>query len=535
MSNVAEIRRAMCALIVFFVMAHGWSLLSHSVAWDGFAYYELLKAGDFHTVVVNHINDAFPPGAVTYGIVRLFPDPILAGKVLAFLCELTAALAFLFFLRRTSGFGPTLCWFAASLFCLHNNVLVYIGFGMFNYEFTLALFAVAAVLHIRAGDAPQRALRLLLHGASAALFFVSFYNASLLVFYAAVVLGFYRMRFGSLSLERQRVLTFLREQWLFLLLPFAAFLLRPAAQGNYVAENHITISRYWVIGYFEAAVLNVLPTLAAPFRALAAEPPLLFVLAGFWAASRWLLRRVWSDETLGSFRDAFWLAAFTFVLAVFPFAAVGKIPSYKDWGSRYAELIPVSQGLIIAAILWFGTRRISLRARQALVALVLALFALSAFENWRRWDADWMKQAAAIDQLKALPEAREAHTIWFLDETPQLNNMERYYRFYEYNAWMLEAYADGQHRLGVAAHNVPAKVTDPLMRKTFLVSDYFPPETPRAVVTIARGTMDPLRLGDYLRLKWRELFSGDPHWADPVVTLRAQRLPDTAPAPSQAP
>lgn len=123
-------------------------------------------------------------------------------------------------------------------------------------------------------------------------------------------------------------------------------------------------------------------------------------------------------------------------LAVFPYLAVGKVPSFNDWDSRYQLLMPLGSALLIVGTgLLFGNFR-----RFCYVATVISVICCAYFMSVLL--LDWWKQEEVIALLKRSEAVKAARTIVMVDEAKSINAFNRTYRFYEYNAWFKKMFGD---------------------------------------------------------------------------------------------
>lgn len=142
-------------------------------------------------------------------------------------------------------------------------------------------------------------------------------------------------------------------------------------------------------------------------------------------------------------------------LAIFPYAAVGKLPSFDDWNSRFQLLMPLGVALIIlGAFSWLSYGRV-VRA----VVLVLLLSSARNFYVSYEYYADWLKQETVIELIAKSDSIQNARTILFNDRAMKFNARGRSYRFYEYNGWLKMAYGD-ETRFGINATTFQANSTD---------------------------------------------------------------------------
>lgn len=485
-------------------------LVNRVIAWDGWVYYGLLRSGQWHALVRNHLDAAAPEGIITYGVIRPFADLTLASKLFIFTSLLVSTWSLLWLLRRHMSDKERFCVICTTLFGLQMNVVVWTGLGMGNYAFAGAMFAIGAVLDGVAREQHKRLQRCSLLALATICFAASFTLACYLVFFAV---------FAASAWIRSKcpVFRFAVANWFYVLLVTLSWIVAPRPAAGYVGYNDIHPSKYWLLAYPLALVRNVVPTAILPIRYILQQPLLVFVLVAFIPVAWLFTRRLRS--TAG---DAFPLSGilvfsvFAYACAVFPFAAVGKVAGIADWNSRFAVLIPLPESLIVAAALFVLEQHLPRLGRMITVA-VLGILAVGPLETYRRWDVDWLKQQSVIEQLRTNSIIRQSATIFVDDRAPQLNNFDRRYRFYEYDGWFFAAYGnrarlaipiDGISEPSRALDLVTRELTSKLSNELFLV-DQRHSQTPAAMLTIRLGSADLRAIPVYVRVKFAQLRKDD--------------------------
>ena len=229
-------------------------------------------------------------------------------------------------------------------------------FIMFFFVFMHALFLGAACLATKSLEVKGRK-SLFLRVISLVLFFFSFYNAALLVFYGGFFILFY---FKWLRKNRSHFLTssliFSSRYPDFLLLPPLAWGLRQLLTpqfGWYADYNSPTANLPFILPSIHSFVVNVIPFHARQLGDFITEHPsvaLPVVVVVFLTALRgsksWMVER-------GNIRTIA-MAGFGFLLlffAIFPFAAAGKGFSPQPIGepSRYTILTALPFAILIFA------------------------------------------------------------------------------------------------------------------------------------------------------------------------------------------
>lgn len=249
---------------------------------------------------------------------------------------------------------------------------------------------------------------MIFRGISLALFLFSFNLNSLLVFYflplAHSVWLYAEPRWES-------VLRWCRKNALFICAPVFFFWFQKHFFVPYgMSENYNTIS----FGLIERVLLP-LPVMAIVFYGVNRW-------MGGWKTNRWML--------------FVFVGAFATWLAIFPYEAVGKSPSFNDWASRFQVLMPLGVALLLTGIgLLLGNLR-RFCGMAMIVSIACCIYFMGALT------VDWWKQQEVIKLLAQSPEVKSARTIVFVDEAKEFNAFGRKYRFYEYNGWLRLAFGE---------------------------------------------------------------------------------------------
>lgn len=245
-------------------------------------------------------------------------------------------------------------------------------------------------------------------GLSLVLFLFSFNINSLLVFY---LLPFVHAAWHYAGTDWRSLLRWSARNALFIAIPLFFLWFQKTfyvPYGMSAGYNHISI------GLLERALL-ALPIIAIVFYGVAR-------LAGGWTAKRWI--------------PFIFIGVFATWLAVFPYEAVGKSPSFNDWDSRFQLLMPLGVALLIVGVgLLLGNLR-----RVCGMAMVVSIACSAYF--MATLAVDWQKQQGVISLLAQSQEVRSARTIVFVDMAREFNAFGRNYRFYEYNGWLKQAFGE---------------------------------------------------------------------------------------------
>jgi hypothetical protein len=456
-------------LIIAMAYALSWGALvvNRGLYWDDWTLFGQSPASIVH-------------GAWEFGLplVGLFdaalfslPMPGLSGHILVFFAYLMSTLVLHAVLRRIPGLSRMDALVAALTFALLPVNYARIALIDLQYGLTLLAFLAATWLLIRYLEDRHPWRRL----AALGLYVCSFSTASLLVLYVVP------MAVAALLVRRSAKLplgTLVLRHADFVALPAAYWLVKSvflAPSGVYEGYNALTVQGLKQVPVSMLSVPS--QVLVEPlYRAVTVAGLLGVVIGG--AAAVWLLRRSRAVEA-GRFVSAPALAIIGVVvlgLGVFPYLAVGHVPTIWDWSSRHQLLVPIGAGLLAAAAVRGirGTRRVGPVFGVA-VGLLLGMSAVADVRTLVAYQVDWFKQTALIDAARERPAMRTARHVTVIDSAKALNALRRTYRFYEYNALFSVAVGDTR-RLASDGTNEPGpeEIDQFIARPAYHMGEYVP-------------------------------------------------------------
>ena len=364
--------------------------------------------------------------------------PGLVGHVLVFGVYLLSSLVLHAVLRRIPALSRTDALVAALTFALLPVNYARIALIDLPYGLSLLAFLAATWLLLRYLEDGGLARRV----AALGLFVCAFFTASLLILYvvpmaiaAAIV-----WRSGTRPIP-----TLLVRHADFIALPVAYWLLKAAlfpASGVYEGYNALSLGR--MVEVPEAMLSIPWQVLIEPLGRAASVAGLLGVVVGVLTAV-WLVRRsrVVEADAFVSAPALALIGVVVLALGVFPYLAVGRVPTIWDWSSRHQLLVPIGAGLLAAAaVRGANSARPVGGVLAAAVGLLLGISAVADARTLVAFQLDWYKQTALIAAARTMPELRAARHILVIDDAKGLDALRRRYRFYEYNALFGQALGD---------------------------------------------------------------------------------------------
>lgn len=88
-----------------------------------------------------------------------------------------------------------------------------------------------------------------------------------------------------------------------------------------------------------------------------------------------------------------------FLLAVFPYCAVGKLPHLNNWASRNQVLVPLSMAFLVCVLI-LQSGAIHKKAPVILHNLLITSFIVQTLYSHYLYDIDWLYQQSLLAQFK---------------------------------------------------------------------------------------------------------------------------------------
>jgi formylglycine-generating enzyme required for sulfatase activity len=402
------------------LFCHGLILTNDGTIWDSWYVLNFLQTRNWFTMHDFFSSVGMPLYDWLYRPFALAPDIVAAFMLATFLCLLANGVLIYRIaleagrLTRDEALALALLAQAMPLFSAAQD------FIMFFFVLTHTLFLAAALLAVRLLEAQGRR-RALLRALAVLGFAVSFTNAALLVFYGCCyLLLFFRHRQLHPAPLLPSCGRFVARYPDLLLLPPLTWLARgwlTPQYGWYAAYNNPTANLPLLLPNFLSFFRNALPyhlrTLAAwPL----AHPLALALLAAAALLAIWRAPAAWRAK--GGPLPALHLAAFgalALVLAIFPFAAAGKLflPQPVGEMSRHSILagLPLALLLLVPLRLLLpaaggGSRWFAPVA--GFLALVLGSQLAPVYLNER---AEWVYSRAVLQQVARSAAVRASSVV----------------------------------------------------------------------------------------------------------------------------
>jgi hypothetical protein len=458
-----ELSRDLLIICTTVLVVHGLLVFDNVPRWDGWLIYEMIESGSWHELRREFSQTGVPMTAYMHYAIGQLPAFVTAYKVVTLLALMTIAVSLYALLRDFAAFGRVDRLILTILFVAFPAYLVTVELIMAPVTVYGALFALGAVSYRASAMAETRAARVLWRVLALGLFYGAFLVQSFLVFYAAFFIyafaRWHRMSRPTLG----STLSFARAHIDFMLLPFAFYavkLLWFQPYGDYAGYNELRPSLTNLIkGSLRALYGGFLLPTASSLLAVANATPLVLSLS-LLAFLMWR-----TAESMRPAQD--WslclLGVVLLLIAVAPYAVVGKIPSPKDWVSRFAVHVPLGAAFFTYYGIRGYVRTVGLPRGVAIAAALLlaSCFGAQFIRSYLGYGVDALKQEALILRFRETPAVAQASTVVVEDSATHLNAHARLFRYYEYSALLHEAYGESR-RLGVGSYEfIDGRFVDP--------------------------------------------------------------------------
>lgn len=447
-------RALFVSLATIFVFTHLWILLSfEALYWDDWT---LLNSSD------SYIRQMFQfTGFDLLGSFHVWFSPFGVGayKILT-LVSLALMSYFAFLILRNYSFSALQAGCVTAFFIVAplNTAKI----AAINVPGTLfaTIFFLAWVLLLRDLLKPSLLQRLCV----LALFSVAFYFPSSLAFFALPAMSIAWYAFRSNDRWTQRLSMFFRRID-FLVLPFIQF----AIFRFFFFKPHASIAaEYQAFGLRTSRLQEAVDRIQADFlidmpwviRIILVALPILFLLRFFKRPTDH------SGQTIRIVDVTVVIGFSACFFALLPYVAVGRLPIFSDWNSRYHLFLPLGFALICWCICqyvagyadqkWFGI---------STFAVMLSLSAAFSVSSYFEYASDWRKQQQLMAAMQKLSFVNPSDNIIFDDSVTYAKR--RQLRYNEYTQMMMLAHPDWH---GIALSGSQLKIVGSGSLKSYMQS-----------------------------------------------------------------
>jgi len=315
--------------------------------------------------------------------------------------------------------------------------LIDFPFGLFLSIFFLAFYVLSIYLKKK-----NQFLRFLI----LILFFISFVINSLLVYYALPLLYIFYIKYKDTSdTFLNKIKFFIMENIDFIVLPILFFVVKL----NYFKATGLYAS-YNSLGF--ASILKAPVGILVSFYTSLVDPisQSFSLFYYFWIVPLFFIIFYKSKEAIEESEIEnnnymfLYLGIILYVLAVFPYAAVGKIPGLNGFDSRHQLLIPLGFTFIVYFIVKIISSKLQLKyyTREVILNFIIVAFVSQSIYSNYKYKLDWFYQVAMEEQMKESTLIRD-HSTFSMDV--KLHGMlanNRNISFYEHNGRLKKVFGE---------------------------------------------------------------------------------------------
>jgi hypothetical protein len=312
-----------------------------------------------------------------------------------------------------------------------------VSIAIVPFLFPVLLFYIAFYLLTRYYQSPNLFLRLIV----LTLFFISFSTNSLLVFYAAVLIYLYFMKYEK-DISVKSIKYFFYHHIDFILLPIVYFIYKSlflVPYGLYENYNHITLIHIpsMLVKTFKVMSVDMFVYLTSNFYILIIALVVSLLVAKTLKVPHEFLK---NNKLI-----LFGIGFFLFIVAIFPYIAVSKQPVLESWNSRFSLLLGISLSIIYIVIFAKISEYFSKYKKSVFIFLISFFIVLSIGKNIEvqyKQILDWFYQVSIIENFKKDPVIKNNSSFVCINKLSSELVYERNFSFYELNGLLKKAFGD---------------------------------------------------------------------------------------------
>lgn len=535
--------KAILALIATYTVGNFLLLLNRGIYWDGWYHMPLILAK-------SPVLDYLANGQRLYTLYYFFRfvewagHPIFFIKLFSFTGWLLAGIFLYAILRKKLNLRIDRAFFIAASFNLIPIYLVRVESAMVPYSIDNMFFFLAAFLYFIAETTDGKISAGTLFLTSWALFFLSFFTPSFLVFYGGflALLFFFHYRKNPEQPLRDIAWTWFKNNFFFIILPVIFWSLKTVfwqPNGAFAYYNQFIslkdISAPFITTLlWENIIFGFFWPIIAPLtildRKIFAGLFLIIGMITYLIAKKILAsddgRSADAEESAIEAKQYLGAGAALFILGFLPYVMVGKSPHLfgDGFAMRHALLLPLGSSLILLGMILLMIKK-EWQSRTQIV--ILALFTVFTAYNYYGLDMDHYKQLAIIESLKETQntDIRTASSLILYDKVG-VNWQNRNVAGEEYSGYVQSAFPKEQLKVAVSEGN------DPVLAYTTAavpLAQFFPPgfDPGRKIVRVSlnsAATQEISTVAHWLTLKKSELFGTEEELDKKIKDIFAIRL-----------
>jgi len=275
------------------------------------------------------------------------------------------------------------------------------------------------------------------------IFFISFLVNSFLVFYGLVLLYIFYQKYFYLSLSWiDKIKKFIFKNLDFILLPIIFFMVKilyMTPSGLYANYNSLGILSLFRIPI--GIIFSFYSSLIEPINSS------LLLFPYFWIFIFIFIIFYKSKDSFSfNIKDIYLLllGLFIFIVAIFPYVAVGKLPMNIEFESRHQLIATIGFSFIVYFSIKIFSFKLNLSDKGykvILVTFILAFVSQNIYYGYR-YHKDWWYQVSMEENFKTNKVIQNNHTFIVDNTLDDILVNNRKMSFYEYNGRLKKIFKD---------------------------------------------------------------------------------------------
>ncbi len=488
--------------ILLYCFAHILLLLDQGVYWDDWS----LHLGASNEIIQNFHDNGLVIYGYVHSLLQQFPYSIFIYNFLTFIIYLFAGFLIYKILSKLEIFEEIDIFFIVTIFLVAPLNITRIAMIIFPYSLSYFLFFLSLyLLQINLQkDKKSMFLRLI----TLIIFFITFQIASFLVFYLLALLLIYYFE----KRKNQRTIKILIRNIDFIFLPVFYWIIKSLyfkTAGPYVDYNTITVYNaiflfpYRIITSFYSSIIEVINNSIASFDFFWFAIILILFIQYFKTHNNEDKVLIRKDEKYFNDKIYFSLSFMFILVSMIPYLFVGKMVLNESWDMRNQLLLPLGFSFFIIfglklLLSFFPINRITFQILT--ISFLISGFIIININYYLDFNRDWIKQLSIIENLKMSDEIKNNHSFYLVDNTENLNAINRTYSVLEFSALLTAAYGNSK-RIAINDKQIYREVLTKSIHNWLGYSslkDYKKLENPQYKIEIQNG---PFRLDRFTQFR----------------------------------
>lgn len=478
-------------ITIIYTLAHFLMLLNNGIFLDDWLYIDLDKS-----IMLDHF---YQFGNIFLGhyfnIIFSLSNSVFIFRLLVFLAFLLSALLLNETMKTINDIDHTSRLMLVLLFAIIPLNGFRIAISVSQYALCYFLFFLGLWLTSRYLMQGTIILRI----AALIFLFISFFTNSFLIFYSVVLLyiGYKELK----QISWTSIFSLSGKYVDFIIMPLLFWLLRTIffqPHGMYRDYNSITVLNLIKLPFHLVyAIFNLLVELSIISRDTLLILGLFIIV--LYPPTYMLIRSVYNHNQSSTDTKYFLTGIILFLIGLFPYLAVGKIPGYYNWDSRHELLLPLG----FSFVLYFGFNiatdmlKLNRTIKIILLSIVVVFCICSCMSNYLACQKDDYKQLSLMEQFKSSDVMKNNTAFLFIDDARDLNARYRNYVYFEYLGMMVHVFSD-ETRFGSEPLPYSMNISDYQILKKYIYNgvlfslknrDYVE-RSPQYLVIIDKGSYD---------------------------------------------